>query len=128
MKNPEKFEDQMKRQLDESIESLPDSVTRALQASREKALQAASTQPKLQSWQKPIWAMAATICLVVPLWYGLPGTEPEPNSPLLTKSTNLDALELMSTMAELNEEDMELVENLDFALWLIEQQALPANG
>lgn len=138
MKKPESFEEQMKAQLDSSVESLPDSVKQQLKAARQKALAAAQSTnkgkasvtqlPVRPAWHKPMWAMAASICLMIPLWYGMQGTSPEMDSPLASQTSNLEALELMSALAELDDEEMELVDNLDFALWLIEQQESPAHG
>ncbi len=158
MKKPEEIESQVKQSLDASVEGLPKSVRDKLAAARHKALQAAAANkapsgkvtaignakasPKqAKQWSKPVWAMAASLCVMVPLWYAsqnLTGPTDQVElvaldvstigSPLSAQSTTLSALDIMSTLAELNDEEMELLDNLEFALWLSEQEQASAHG
>ncbi len=145
MKKPENIEEHIKQQLDESLTSLPDSVQQKLALARQKALLAAkqashntvstganvhSIGSKTRQWHKPVWAMAASLCVLVPLWYASDKTQPvnetlvsvETSSPFVEQRSNLSGLDIMWTMAELDEEEMELLDNLEFAMWLSEQQ------
>jgi len=157
MKKPEEIESQVKHSLDASVEGLPASVREKLAAARHKALQAAAankaptrnvtgihskaSQQQAKQWSKPVWAMAASLCVMVPLWYAsqnLTGPTDQlelvaldistTGSPLSAQSTTLSALDIMSTLAELDDEEMELLDNLEFALWLSEQEQASAHG
>ncbi len=157
MKKPEDIESQVKQSLDASVDTLPESVRTKLAAARHKALQAAAAnrttagnvtgihkkalQARSKQWHKPVWAMAASLCVMVPLWYasqdssnptdvhGLVGLDiSTTDSPLAAQSTTLSALDIMSTLAELDDEEMELLDNLEFALWLSEQEQASAHG
>jgi len=151
MKKPDDFEKNIKQQLDDSVEALPEAVRTKLAAARQTALlaaQAAATPKgnvvginnasatKPQQWSKPMWAVAASLCVMVPLWYvsqNLPVDSSDVgfaaiDSPLYTQSTTLSALDIMSTLAELDDEEMELLDNLEFALWLSEQEQASAHG
>ncbi len=122
MKKPENnMEKSINKALDESLDSLPSSVRAKLAASRQKAVLISKQPPKEQDsqWSKPMWAMAASVCLMLPLWYSLNTT----NSPLALQSTSLTSVDIMFTLAQLDEDEMEVVDNLDFALWLSEQGA-----
>jgi len=170
MKKPEDIEQQLKQQLDASVDALPESVTNKLAAARLKAVQAAKAasanrqtssqsvghvndhlsghlsekvspifgtpSQKAKSWAKPVWAMAASLCVMVPLWYASQNVN-EPadstvlaalDSPLTAQSTTLSALDIMSTLAELDDEEMELLDNLEFALWLSKQEQTSSHG
>ncbi len=166
MKKPEDIEQHLKQQLDASVDALPASVTNKLAAARLKAVQAAkaasanrqtSSQPvsqisdhlsekvspifgapsqKARPWAKPVWAMAASLCVMVPLWYASQNVNESADStvlaaldsPLSAQSTTLSALDIMSTLAELDDEEMELLDNLEFALWLSKQEQTSAHG
>ncbi len=166
MKKPEDVEQQLKQQLNASVDALPESVTNKLAAARLKAVQAAkaaganrqtSSQPvgevnslsstkvssifgassqKNKPWAKPVWAMAASLCVMVPLWYASQNVNESSDStvlaaldsPLTSQSTTLSALDIMSTLAELDEDEMELLDNLEFAIWLSEQEQAATHG
>ncbi len=128
MKKPENdFKQNINKALDDSLDSLPNSVKAKLAASRQKALlihkEQMSKQPLLNQeeghWHKPMWAIAASVCLMLPLWYAVNTT----NSPLPLQSTSLTSVDIMFTLAELDDDEMEVVDNLEFALWLSEQGA-----
>ncbi len=123
-KDPDNIETLMAKSLDESLKNLPDSVQAKLAAARQKALlvsqQPAKEQPSKDQedhWHKPMWAIAASVCLMLPLWYAMNTT----NSPLPLQSTSLTSVDIMFTLAELDDDEMEVVDNLEFALWLSEQ-------
>jgi|GEM_PF-2510524 len=157
MKKPEEIESHVKHSLDASVQGLPESVRDKLAAARHKALQAAvankapagnvtgihskASQKQTSQWSKPVWAMAASLCVMVPLWYAsqnLTGPTGQvelaaldistTGSPLSAQSTTLSALDIMSTLAELDDEEMELLDNLEFALWLSEQEQASTHG
>ncbi len=149
MKKPEEIESQVKQSLDASVDALPESVRAKLAAARHKAVQAAAangapssnvtaihSKATTNQWSKPIWAIAASLCVMVPLWYASQNLTSHTDqvelvaldSPLSAQSTTLSALDIMSTLAELDEEEMELLDNLEFALWLSEQEQASAHG
>jgi hypothetical protein len=155
MKKSEDIEQHIKQQLDASVDALPESVTKKLAAARQKALLAAAhssensashsnvtgihkrAQAKQATqWNKPLWAVAASLCVMVPLWYANQDITPSNSaaelvaldSPLSAQSTTLSALDIMSTLAELDDEEMELLDNLEFALWLSKQEQASAHG
>jgi len=161
MKKPEDNQDSpvnalAKKQLDDSLEGISDTALERLAAARQQAVlvaqkssQKRSVVPlnKLQFNHKPMWAMAASVCLAVPIWYavnlqpkalsgqevtsaiGLQGdpstsriAQIEPiDSPLSSQSTNLTQLDIMTNLASLDEEELEILEDLEFALWLQEE-------
>ena len=158
MKKPEDTDNsllqkQVKAQLDESLDALPLEVLDKLAAARQRAVnvaQKAAQQPskrhnvidlarsfgqKSSHWSKPAWAMAASVCLMVPIWYGLNsaqspdssalyGTNEQSqpmDSPFATQSTSLTRLDIMTSLADLDEDELEILEDLEFALWLNEQ-------
>ncbi len=160
MKKPEDIEQHIKQHLDASVDALPESVTKKLAAARQKALLAAAAHSSASStlnsashsnvtgihkrtqakqapqWNKPLWAVAASLCVMVPLWYANQSVTPSSSvdelvaldSPLSAQSTTLSALDIMSTLAELDDEEMELLDNLEFALWLSKQEQTSAHG
>ena len=156
MKKPENLANQVKRSLDASLDDLPATVRTKLAAARQQALQAATdkraasgkvtaihakanqqqAEATSKRWHKPVWALAASLCVMVPLWYvgqnmSSPVGQTElaaQDSPLSAQGTTLSALDIMSTLAELDEEEMELLDNLEFALWLSEQEQASAHG
>lgn len=161
MKKPENDINQsvnklVKAQLDDSLDAIGDSTLQKLAAARKKAILAAqhsAQQPSVTSiskaqtsWHKPMWAMAASVCLALPIWYALndqqavvAGQEmtsivdlqaqasPQGSqlaaidSPLSAQSTNLTTLDIMTNLASLDEDELEILEDLEFALWLGER-------
>ena len=147
----------VKEQLDESLNAIDDPALQRLAAAREQAVLAAqkrAQRPSLvsmasaqvASWHKPMWAMAATVCLAVPTWYAMKDSQltltgqevtslsgapkqaaPQASqlaaidSPLSEQSTNLTTLDIMTNLASLDEEELEILEDLEFALWLQEE-------
>jgi len=73
---------------------------------------------------------------MVPLWYASQNVNESSDStvlaaldsPLTSQSTTLSALDIMSTLAELDEDEMELLDNLEFAIWLSEQEQAATHG
>ena len=155
MKKPEDIDNsllhkQANAQLDDSLDAISDEVLDKLAAGRQRALIAArksnkqgnvvslvkSLSQKPSHWSKPAWAMAASVCLMVPIWYGLNNTQNPDNlalygtneqsqpmdSPFVAQSTNLTALDIMTGLADLDEDELEILEDLEFALWLNEQE------
>lgn len=129
----------VKQVLDQHADQLPDHVKSKLAEVRQKALlaaKAASTQETTPAandsdWVKPVLALAACVCLVVPLYLsglldGDAKQESMPtlaNAPLNGQNDELDIQQEMIELAVLNDDDLEVVENLEFALWLLEQEA-----
>lgn len=109
---------QAKQALEGSAQALPEHVQKKLAAARKKALLAHQTKQHVaatkMTWSKELMAVAACVCLIVPIWLGLSTSQ---TSDLLEPQ----GLELMISFAELNDEEWELVDDLEFALWLSEQ-------
>jgi len=155
MKKPEgnsQLHKQVKAQLDESLDALPVEVLDKLAAARQRAVIAANKGSQLPNkqnnvvslaksftqnsshWSKSAWAMAASVCLMVPIWYGLNSTQSPDDlaiygtndqsqpmdSPFATQSTSLTRLDIMTSLADLDEDELEILEDLEFALWLNE--------
>ena len=105
---------QAKQALDESEQQVSDSVRAALAEARAKALSHAADKRKT-NWLTPSLAAAASTVLAVGIWFATqtPGVD-----------APLDGMELMVSLAELDETEWELVDDLEFALWLSEQEHL----
>jgi len=109
---------QAKQALNDSTQALPEHVQNKLAAARKKALLAHQTKQHVKAtgitWTKEFVALAACVCLIVPIWLGV--------STLQTKELlEPQGLELMISFVELNDDEWELVDDLEFALWLNEQ-------
>ena len=111
------LQSQIKRALDESESAIPDSVQSKLAQARAHALR--EKDHKSKSWTKEWMAVAACITLIVPIWLGLQTDQQD-----LDSIASNDGLDLMVSFAELDEEEWELVDDLEFALWLTEQSEL----
>ncbi len=146
----------VKKQLDDSLDGISDSALEKLAAARQQAVFVAQKNSqkrsvvnlnKSQFNYKPMWAMAASVCLAVPIWYavnlqpkalsgqevtavtGVQGDQVASSSaqlksidsPLSSQSTNLTTLDIMTNLASLDEDELEILEDLEFALWLGER-------
>lgn len=122
MKEREELSHKIKQALEDSTQDLPDHISDGLLQARKKALaahvdqQASSSADR--SWHKELMAIAACISLIVPVWF-FSGTSPK--SPVEVQN-----MDLMVSFAELDDEEWELVDDLEFALWLSEQNQLEA--
>ena len=117
------LQSQLKKALDQSTEDLPDFVQQKLAHARKQALEAQIAKGSVVrfpgKWTRELVAVAACVTLVVPVWFGLkPSTSDSVFQP--------QGLELMVSFAELDDEEWELVDDLEFALWLSEQNQLEA--
>ncbi len=130
MKKPNDLEHQIKQQLNDSIEALPESVLQKLALARKQALLAASGESvnKLKPHKshtfsrQAIWAVAASICIMLPLWFVMsPVTEDSGIASSAAK--NFDTLDMMSTLAKLDEDEIEILQELEFVLWLNKQDS-----
>ncbi len=141
-----------KAQLEDSLGAISDSTLQKLAAARQKAILTAQDKAQKSSvtritkaqasWHKPMWAMAASVCLAVPIWYALNDQQMAftgqdvtslselqeqasqlavIDSPLSAQSTNLTTLDIMTNLASLDEDELEILEDLEFALWLGER-------
>ena len=158
MKKPDDInkaiEQQAKAQLDQQTDALPDNVLAQLKLARQQAVAQAS-QAKMTRWyeSKPLLAIAASALFALPLiWITqdrISETDSEPQvaaavvspsskgemglmdleegSEPITES-NVGASEIMLQLAELSEEDMAIVNDLEFIAWLNENQAHQLDG
>ena len=109
---------QAKQVLEGSAQALPEHVQKKLAAARKKALLAHQTKQHVAAtritWTKEFMALAACVSLIVPIWLGLSTSQTDD---LLEPQ----GVELMISFAQLDDEEWELVDDLEFALWLSEQ-------
>lgn len=158
MKKPDDInkaiEQQANAQLDQQTDALPDHVLAQLKLARQQAVAQAS-QAKTTHWyeSKPLLAIAASALLALPLiWITqdrISETDSAPQvaaavvspsskgemglmdleegSESITES-NVGTSEIMLQLAELSEEDMAIVNDLEFIAWLNENQAHQLDG
>ncbi|NRA24158.1 MAG: DUF3619 family protein [Oleispira sp.] len=135
MNKPDSFEHSLQQQLDRSVDDLDDSTLSKLKAARRKALTAAPMPqhaiPReegvignvislnaFRQWPKPALGVAASLLLAAPLWYF------NVNSPFDSEILQPNTIDLISSFAELDDDELDMVNELDFALWLVEQDSL----
>jgi hypothetical protein len=150
------FNDEIKHQLDAQADNLSQPIQDKLAAARKQALlqakrhnaasvkstgQPEKSQPAANDtqWLKPLLALAACVCLVVPLWLSgvvsvntadvkqqMALANPTQPSNLSPVETEMEQHSVLLELASLNDDELELVENLDFALWLLQQEQSPS--
>jgi len=122
MKNNDELNQKIQKALNNSTQDLPEHITDGLLQARKKALAAQTTKQaspsSYRAWNKELMAIAACISLIVPVWFL---SAPESKSPIEVQS-----MDLMVSFAELDDDEWELVDDLEFALWLSEQNQLEA--
>ena len=158
MKKPDDInkaiEQQANAQLDQQTDALPDHVLAQLKLARQQAVAQAS-QTKTTHWyeSKPLLAIAASALFALPLiWItqdriSETDSEPQVAAAVVSPSSkgemglmdleegsesiaefNVGASEIMLQLAELSEEDMAIVNDLEFIAWLNENQAHQLDG
>lgn len=150
------FNDEIKHQLDAQVDNLSQPIQDKLAAARKQALlqakihnaasvkstdQSEESQPAANDthWLKPLLALVACVCLVVPLWLSgvvsmnttdvkqqMALANPSQPSNLYLVETKMEQHSILLELASLNDDELELVENLDFALWLLQQEQSPS--
>ena len=137
MKQPDELNPSLKRineQLDRDIEQLPADVVLGLQLARQRAVAQALRQTKLARYEtRTLWAFAASAVLAVPLLWWMKATHTGIEQGVMTAdlragvqtSEALDASEIMLQWAQMSEEDLAIVDDLEFIAWLNEQDAEP---
>lgn len=138
--------EKIKHQLDAQAENLSQPIQDKLAAARKQALLQAKISTATQAandrqWLKPLLALAACVCLVVPLWLSgvvnfnakavkqeiaLANPSQPSNLSLGEVETEIEQHSVLLELASLNDDELELVENLDFALWLLQQEQSPS--
>lgn len=145
MNRPDDLEKFVAQQLDNSLDDIDQPTADKLKAARMKALQAAQ-QPQTESgetrnnlvqlnswrhWPRTSLSLAASLLLAAPLWYFSSSSLQQPAGTVLpdtvqlavSEEPQLNTLDLVATFAELEDDELDMVEDLDFALWLVEQDA-----
>lgn len=102
--------------LNQSIESLPPQTEQALIKARQSALRERHSNKKAQMRNYMPIAFVMASCVSVALWYSLQ----LPLTP--TYSNQALELQLLGQLAEISDDEIEVVENLDFAMWLLDQK------
>jgi len=145
MNKPDSTEDVFRKQLNESIDTLDNKTLEKLKSARVKALaaqQQAAPQEHgsigkivslnaFRKLPKPALSLAASLLLAAPLLY-FNTTEIDQQNPIAsidalnstfeTEKTQSNTIDLISSFAELNDDELDMVDELDFALWLVEQE------
>ena len=112
--------EQLTKQALADRQELSSEVQVKLARARAKALMVAN-QPANSHYWKEIMAVAACVSLFVPAWFlDWPLNEPTIENVAVSETSNF---EVMLAMAQINEEEWEVVDDLEFALWLSEQAA-----
>lgn len=123
MNKPNELEQQLNQHLDQSVEALPQATQQRLAQARQAAL-AVNTDTTVElpsqhrSLTAPVWGIAASVLLAVPLWFFMQQTQQ--GTQTLT-DPQLSGLDFITTLAEVSDDDIEVADDLEFALWLLEQ-------
>jgi hypothetical protein len=143
MKRPDDIENIVSQQLDNSLDDIDEATADKLKAARLKALQAAGSKDKrhdnivllssVREWPRTSLSLAASLLLAAPLWYFSVSNLPQPAENALpdtiplaySEESQLNALDLITTYAELDDDELDMVDDLDFALWLVDQEGAP---
>ena len=145
--------DEIKHRLNQQADNLSQPIQDKLAAARKQALLQAKLRTEAGShglekqagndhqWVKPLLALAACVCLVVPLWLSgvvdfnakavkqeiaLANPSQPSNLSLEKLESEMEQHSVLLELASLNDDELELVENLDFALWLLQQEQSPS--
>jgi hypothetical protein len=113
--------------LDESLSSIDQSTQAGLRQSRMQALALAERPRIWQSMLKPLpiaSALAFSFALIIslPQWQSSPSSN---GTSILAQQQEFDDLLLLS---DIDNDILELVEDLEFALWLTEEMDMPNEG
>lgn len=117
MKKQQDLSAQAKQALDDSAQKLPEHIQTQLAQARAQAVLAAKHKTPVTDFtrlSKQWVALAACVSLIVPIWLGV-------SSYSSNNSTQTQDFDLMVSLAEMDAEEWELVDDLEFALWLSEQ-------
>lgn len=150
MNKPDSIEDAVNKQLNKSIDNLDSKTLEKLKKARVKALE--KQQPILsqetraiEKWDSlnvfrikpgPALSLAASVLLAIPLVYFSTDdiNQKAPlasiislNSTFDTEKTPSNTIDLITSFAELNDDELDIVDELDFALWLVEQEYSNSN-
>ncbi|MCG8673161.1 MAG: hypothetical protein MI867_27475 [Pseudomonadales bacterium] len=103
------FEAKLKQSLDNSVDELSQQTLANLNEIRQQALN--GKQANASKFQWALWGPAGGLvaaAVVAAVWVGNPAVQP---------SNSIDDLELLTS-----EEDLELMEDIEFVAWLMEQE------
>ena len=139
MNRPDDIETLVSKQLDNSLDDIDQQTLDKLKAARLSALEAAGQASdgnnlvfldSLRRWPKTSLSLAARLLLAAPLWYFSASPLQSDGNVLpdtvhlaVSEDSQLNTLDLITTFAELEDDELDMVEDLDFALWLVEQDA-----
>jgi len=122
-----RIQESANKALDKSLSSIDQSTQARLRESRMQALALAKKPSIWQAMFKPLpiaSALAFSFALIIsfPQWQSSPSSN---NTSLLAQQEAFDDLLLLS---DLDDDTLELVEDLEFALWLSEEMDMPSEG
>ncbi len=113
------LEQAAKQALDKSLDELPDRISQQLAAARKQALSQAKQKPVVN--QSLVWGMAASVAVASSLWLFQADKAPQ-NTPVIPLATQTaDSADVMLAaieMAEMDEQELAVVEDLEFMYWL----------
>lgn len=114
--NQHELEQDARQALNSSVDELSPEIQRRLQQARSAALEA-QPKPRLRFpnvWLG--WGLTASLCAAV---YLSVGSQTEPQyTPELASNSKLEAFILMTS---LDETELEIIEDLEFAYWISQQ-------
>ncbi len=130
-----RLEQQSKVLLDNELDSVPADVRAQLRLARMKAVAHAAKQSSKSAgaqplFSKPLLALAASAVFALPLLWFVTQTQPDSGDaalvdydmqPEVNNDEPLGSGEIMLELAQLSEEDMAIVDDLEFLAWLSEQ-------
>lgn len=112
MNNSDKFENKAKRMLDESLDDLSPDITRRLQQARYEALEKAKPSSSWSFYPRAISAVFAVAVISVTLMFSF--DENKLNHTELAMEEDIEVLTA--------NESLDLMEDLEFMLWLAESE------
>ncbi|PHS18608.1 MAG: hypothetical protein COA86_07930 [Kangiella sp.] len=104
--------------LDSSIEDLHPDIRRKLNQARIKALQSTTAMP---FFKKPVWKIAGAVGFVITLSFITISNKQELSERSNTIAENSGTEKPMIFENSLSNEEIILLENLEFALWMAEE-------
>ena len=118
MNKQDPFLEKAKNALDDSLESMDSETLRRLDQVRRDALLVSGKKQPRAAWV--YWGSASgmvTAALVAFIWFGEPRPSLNSESEMIASQDIVETMDLLS-----NEEELALMEEIEFVAWLMEQE------
>ncbi len=126
MNNEEqRIQESTKQALDISLSSIDESTQILLQQSRKQALERANRSSVWQSVFKPL-PIASALAFSFALLISLPQWQANPDTDKTTWLAEQQAFDDLLLLSDVDDDTLELIEDLEFALWLTEEMDTPS--